>query len=51
MQNHIILYNTPDGKTKVELYEFGENVWLTQDLIAKLFGTSRENIVMHIQTS
>lgn len=49
MHDSIILYNTPDGKTKVELYEFGESVWLTQDLIAELFKTSRENIVMHIQ--
>lgn len=49
MENNIILYHTQDGKTKVELYEFGESVWLTQDLISKLFETSRENIVMHIQ--
>lgn len=49
MQNNIILYHTQDGKTKVELYEFGESVWLTQELISKLFETSRENIVMHIQ--
>ena len=49
MQNNIILYHTQDGKAKVELYEFGESVWLTQELISKLFETSRENIVMHIQ--
>lgn len=49
MESNIILYHTQDGKTKVELYEFGESVWLTQELISKLFETSRENIVMHIQ--
>lgn len=48
MQN-IILYTTQDKKIKVELYEFGESVYLTQDLIAKLFDTSRENITMHIK--
>lgn len=49
MQNNIILYNTPDGKTKVELYEFDENIWLTQELIANLFDTSKQNISLHIQ--
>lgn len=49
MQNNIILYNTSDGKTKVELYEFGGNVWLTQELIATLFDTSKQNISLHIQ--
>lgn len=49
MQNNLILYTTQDKKIKVELYEFGESVYLTQDLIAKLFDTSRENITMHIK--
>lgn len=37
MQNNLILYTTQDKKIKVELYEFGESVYLTQDLNAKLF--------------
>lgn len=49
MNNNLILYTTQDKKIKVELYEFGESVYLTQDLIAKLFDTSRENITMHIK--
>ena len=48
MQNNIILYTTQDKKIKVELYEFGESVYLTQDLIAKLFDTSKQNISLHI---
>ena len=47
MQN-IILYTTQDKKIKVELYEFGESVYLTQDLIAKLFDTSKQNVSLHI---
>lgn len=46
--NNIILYTTNDGKARVELYEFGENLYLAQSAIAKLFATSRENITMHI---
>lgn len=48
MNNNIILYTTNDGKAQVELYELGNSVYLTQDAIAKLFDTSRENITMHI---
>lgn len=48
MNNNIILYTTNDGKARVELYEFGENLYLAQSAIAKLFDTSRENITMHI---
>lgn len=46
--NNIILYTTNDGKARVELYEFGENLYLAQSAIAELFATSRENITMHI---
>lgn len=48
MQNNLILYTTQDKKIKVELYEFGESVYLTQDLIAKLFDTSKSSISEHI---
>lgn len=48
MQNNIILYTTTDGKTQVEPYEFGKNLYLAQSAIAELFATSRENITMHI---
>jgi len=55
MQNNIILYTTQDKKIKVELYEFGESVYLTQDLNAKLFlkklcfDTLKQNISLHIK--
>lgn len=48
MNNNLILYTTQDKKIKVELYEFGESVYLTQDLIAKLFDTSKSSISEHI---
>lgn len=54
MQN-LLLYTTQDKKVKVDLYELGESVFLTQDSMAKLFlkklrfDTSRENITMHIR--
>ncbi|ANV97941.1 hydroxyacid dehydrogenase [Helicobacter enhydrae] len=49
MQNDIILYTTQDEKVKVELYALGESVYLSQDSIAKLFDTSKQNISLHIK--
>lgn len=55
MNNNLILYTTQDKKIKVELYEFGESVYLTQDLNAKLFpkklcfDTSKSSISEHIK--
>lgn len=49
MQNDIILYTTNDGKARVELYEFGENLYLAQSAIAELFATSKQNVSLHIQ--
>jgi len=33
-----LLYKTPNGKVKVEIFLKDENVWLTQAKIAELFG-------------
>lgn len=45
----IILYNAPDGKVKVEIFLKDENIWLTQDKIAELFGVDRSVITKHIK--
>ena len=47
--NNIILYTTNDGKAQVELCELGDSVYLTQNAIAKLFDTSKQNVSLHIQ--
>ncbi|MFH1621208.1 MAG: virulence RhuM family protein [Patescibacteria group bacterium] len=51
MENNsqIILYQTADGKTKVEVKMDGETVWLTQDQMAELFEKSKSTINEHIQ--
>lgn len=49
MNNQIIIYNTQDGKAKINLkYEDG-TVWLSQNEIAELFQTSKQNISKHIK--
>ncbi|MDR1593225.1 MAG: hydroxyacid dehydrogenase, partial [Prevotellaceae bacterium] len=46
--NKIIIYITDDGKTSVTLMAKDGNVWLNQNMLAELFGTSVPNISMHI---
>ena len=46
--SQIILYQTADGKTKVEVKMDGETVWLTQDQMAELFEKGRSTVAEHI---
>ena len=49
-KSQIIIYTTEDGKTRVEVRFEHENVWLTQKLMAELFGTTVPNINMHLKS-
>lgn len=48
-QGDIVIYQTEDGATKIDVRFEGETVWLTQQQMAELFGSSRTNIVEHIR--
>ncbi len=48
-KSQIIIYQTEDGKTRIEVRFEQENVWLTQKLIAELFGTTKQNVSLHLQ--
>ena len=48
-QSEIILYQTEDGRTRVQVRMEGETVWLTQKLMAELFGKDVRTINEHIQ--
>jgi hypothetical protein len=47
-KNELILYQTEDGKIRIEVRLQDETVWLTQKLMAELFQTSVPNINIHI---
>jgi hypothetical protein len=47
--NEILLYSTPNGKIKVEIYLRNETIWLTQQKIADLFGAERSVITKHLK--
>lgn len=44
-----LLYTTPNGKVKLEIFLHNENIWLTQDKIAQLFGVQRPAITKHLK--
>lgn len=45
----IVIYQTQDGVTQINVRFEDETVWLTQQQMASLFQTSRTNIVEHIK--
>ena len=47
-ESNIIIYQTEDGKTKIETRLENETVWLTQAQMAELFGKDRTVITKHI---
>ena len=47
-KSQLLIYQTESGKTKIEVRLENETVWLTQQLMAELFQTSKQNISLHI---
>lgn len=47
-ESNIIIYTTQDAKASVALYTRDGKVWLNQQQIAELFGTSKQTISHHI---
>ena len=48
-QGEIVIYQTEDGKTGIEVKMYDETVWLSQQQMADLYQTSRSNVVEHIR--
>lgn len=44
----IVLYQTSDGQTNLEVKLENETVWLTQAQMAMLFETTKQNVSLHI---
>lgn len=49
MENEIIIYQTQDGQTKIDVRLENETVWLTQTQMAELFQTTKQNVSSHIK--
>ena len=47
--SQIIIYQTENGQTKLDVRLENETVWLTQKLMAELFQTTPQNITIHLK--
>ena len=48
-KGQIILYQTPDGESKIEVRLENDNVWLSADQMAELFQRNKSTISRHIK--
>lgn len=48
-QGEIVIYQTDDGDTKIDVRFVDETVWLTQTQLCELYQTSKSNISEHIK--
>jgi hypothetical protein len=48
-QSSVILYQTEDGRTRVQCRFENETLWLTQAQIAELFQTTAQNVTLHLK--
>ncbi|RLB95546.1 MAG: hydroxyacid dehydrogenase [Deltaproteobacteria bacterium] len=49
MSHELILYQTEDGESQVQLRTADGSAWLTQMDIAELFATTKQNVSLHIK--
>ena len=47
-KSEIVLYQTEDGHSRIQVRLEGDTVWLSQALMAELFQTTPQNITIHI---
>jgi hypothetical protein len=47
--NRVIIYKSTDGKSEIAVQFEGEMVWLTQQQMAELFKTTKQNVNLHIR--
>jgi len=48
-RSEIVLYRTDDGRSRIQVRLEDETVWLTQNLMAELFQTTKQNIGQHLK--
>ena len=47
--NDIIIYQSEDGETRIDVKFTGETVWLSQQQLCELYNTSKANVSEHIK--
>jgi len=49
VKSEFLVYQTEDGRIKIDVRLEDETVWLTQQIMADLFQTTQQNISLHIR--
>jgi len=49
LNNEIIIYQSKDGLTKVDVQMDGDTIWVSQAQLAELFGVTSQNITIHLK--
>ena len=47
-QKNIVIYQTEDGQTQIDVRLENETVWLTQAQMVELFQTTKQNVSLHV---
>ena len=47
-ESKIIIYQTEDGQTQIDVRLENETVWLTQAQMVELFQTTKQNVSLHV---
>ena len=48
-RSELLIYQTEDGRTRIQVRLEDETVWLTQADMAQLFQTTPQNITLHLR--
>ena len=48
-KSQILIYRSEDGRIKLDVRFEGETVWLTQQLMADLFQSTKQNVGQHLK--
>ncbi len=51
MKSAIVIYQTKDGRTKIDVRMEDETVWLTQAQMVELFQTTKQNVSLYINNA
>ena len=49
MKNNMLIYVSKDGNIKVDVNIQNEDIWMSQDVMANLYDTTKNNISMHLK--
>lgn len=49
MKNNIIIYVSKDGNVKVDVNVQNEDIWMSQEVMANLYDTTKNNISIHLK--